>query len=79
MITNKPIRFLCSRDCPYTLRGQNLATLRRARLRPIAIALGLEGEGSKNELLHRLIARLKAANADKELDKHWDPDGSDAA
>lgn len=76
IVTNRAIHFLSSKEVPYSLRGQNLATMRRARLRLIAQALGVSPDGSKNDILHRLLARLKASEADKELDPNWKPEDS---
>ena len=55
------------RNCPYTLNGQNLANLRRSQLEPIANALGIREEMSKNQLLTRMISLLKANSAEQEL------------
>ena len=48
--------FIAQQDCPLSHGGVNLVTLRRFKLREIARALGLDDGGSKNELLHRILA-----------------------
>lgn len=59
------------RNCPYSLNGDNLANLRRAQLQPIAAAVGIRGEFTKNQLLTRLIEKLAAMGASTEISEHW--------
>ena len=66
MIIN-PVRYLSTKDCEFTINGVNLAEMRRAKLRPIAKALGVSAEGSKQEILLRTIGKLKVNDAPKEL------------
>ena len=67
MITNNPIRYLGPKDCPFTIGGKNLAEMRRAALRLVAKSFGVDPEGTKQEILIRLIGKLKVADAPKEL------------
>ena len=69
MITNNPIRYLGPKDCPFTIDGKNLAEMRRSDLRPYAKKFGVSADGSKQEILQRLIGRLKVADAPKELNE----------
>ena len=59
--------YIAAKDCPYTLNGENLAEMRRARLNKIAMALELGPLNTKNETLGAIMARLNAIEADKEL------------
>lgn len=59
------------RNCPYSLNGENLANLRRAQLQPIAAAVGIRGEFTKNQLLTRLIEKLSAMGASSDIAEHW--------
>lgn len=63
------------RNCPYTLGSENLANLRRAQLQPIAAAVGIRGEFTKNQLLTLLIEKLGAMGASKDISEHW-PQGA---
>jgi len=67
MITNIPVVYICPKQCPYTIEGVNLAEMRRAKLRTIAKKLKLSPDGTKQEILRRLIGRLAAAEAPSEL------------
>lgn len=66
MIIN-PVRYLSTKDCEFTINGVNLAEMRRAKLRPIAKSLRVSAEGSKQEILLRVIGKLKVNGAPKEL------------
>lgn len=70
-VTNNPVHYLGVKECPFSIRGQNLVGLRRARLRPIAKALEVDPNGTKQEILKRIIAKLKAQESEPELDKNW--------
>ncbi len=61
------VRFLQSKDCPYTLGGKNLFEFRRAKLRLLAKRLELPADGSHNDLLSLVIARLNQLEAPAEL------------
>lgn len=63
------------RNCPYSLKGENLANLRRAQLQPIAAAVGIRGEFTKNQLLTMLIEKLSAMGASADITEHW-PQGA---
>lgn len=67
IVTNTPIVYLAPKDCPFTFNGQNLAAMRRAKLRQIAKSLGVSPDGSKQDILRRTIANLKVTGAPKEL------------
>lgn len=67
LVTNTPIVYLAPKQCPFTINGQNLAAMRRARLREVAKAIGVDPGGSKQEILKRLIGKLKVTGAPKEL------------
>ena len=67
LITNTPIVYLAPKDCPFSIDGQNLVEMRRARLRQIAKAIGVSAADSKQDILKRLIGKLKVAGAPKEL------------
>ena len=67
LVNNAPVRYISVKDCPYSIEGNNLAEMRRARLRKIAIAISVSAEGSKQDILKRVIGRLKASGAPKEL------------
>lgn len=67
LVTNQPVHFMGVRECEFTVDGQNLVTLRRAKLRPLAKAMSLNPDGTKQELLRRLIGRLRSSGAPKEL------------
>ncbi len=64
------------RNCPYSMNGENLANMRRAALQPIAAAVGIRGELSKNQLLTLLIGKLNAMGAPKELSEGWQKEAS---
>ena len=55
------------RMCNYTFQGENLANLRRSQLQPIAAAVGIKGELSKNEILTQLLPKLAALDCEKEI------------
>jgi len=61
------IHFISSVNCKYTLNGKNLAELRKVKLRPIARALGVIQDGSKNDMLAAIIAILNSKSAEPEL------------
>ncbi len=67
LVTNTPVVYLAPKNCPYSFNGQNLAAMRRAKLRQIAKALKVSPDGSKQEILKRLIGALGVAGAPKEL------------
>lgn len=69
MIQNRGTVYMAAKDCPFTFKGQNLTELRRARLRLIAKAINIPeyNELPKNELIVRLIGKLKALGAESEL------------
>lgn len=67
LITNTPIHYLAPKDCPFTINGQNLAAMRRAKLRQIAKSMGVSPAGSKQDILRKVIAKLKVTGAPKEL------------
>ena len=67
LITNTPIHYLSSKECPFTIGGENLVTFRRARLRQLAKAIGVSPAGSKQDILQKLIAKLKVTGSPKEL------------
>ncbi len=54
-------------ECKYTLNGENIAAMRRARLRKIAQQFDLDAEGEKNDILRRIVAHLQAIEAPLEL------------
>lgn len=60
-------QYIAAKNCPYTVEGTNLVELRRAKLRKIAEAVKVSPEGSKNDILHRLITKLRAMGSEKEL------------
>lgn len=59
------------RNCAYSFNGTNIANMRRAQLQPIAAALGIRGDFTKNQLLTMMIAKLDAVGAAKELSEQW--------
>lgn len=59
------------RNCAYSFNGTNIANMRRSELQPLAQALGLRGDFSKNQLLTMMITKLDAIGASKELSEHW--------
>lgn len=61
------IKYLGSKDCKFTLKGQNLAEMRRAKLQKLAKALKVDPVGSKQEILKRVIGALSSRNAPAEL------------
>lgn len=61
------IHYIAAKECPYTLNGRKLTELRRARLRAVAEGLKVSTDGSKNELLKRIIAKLNVIGADSEI------------
>ena len=61
------IVYISVRDCPYTRNGENLAAMRRADLRPYAKTLKISADGSKQEILRRVIGKLGSMDAPKEL------------
>ena len=67
LITNRTIHYLASKECEFSINGQNLATFRRAKLRQIAKSMGVSPDDSKQAILKRIIAKLKVTGAPKEL------------
>ena len=67
LIINTPIRYLSSKDCPFTIGGENLVTFRRAKLRQIAKSLQVSAADSKQDILKRIIGALKVSGAPSEL------------
>lgn len=67
IVTNTPVHYLSSKECEFSIDGNNLVTFRRARLRQWAKKLSVSPDGSKQEILRRVIAKLKAIAAPKEL------------
>ena len=60
--------FIGAKDCPFKFKGKNLVDLRRAELRPVARALKIEElDGTKNEILGKIISRAKTLELDEEL------------
>ena len=66
-MNSESIVYISVRDCPFTVNGENLAAIRRAKLRPIAKRLRVSADGSKQEVLRRVIGKLSAIDAPKEL------------
>lgn len=64
---NSQVRYLSTKDCEFTINGVNLAEMRRAKLRPIAKALGVSADDSKQAILLRIIGKLKVNGSPKEL------------
>lgn len=67
MRTNSTTHYIGARDVRYTLNGRKLSEYRRAQLRPLAQKLGVDSEGTKNSILHRIIAKLDAIGAEPEI------------
>lgn len=67
MQQNRAVHFLGSKDVKYLWGGRKLSEYRRAQLRPLAKAIGVDDGGVKNVLLHRIIAKLDAIGADSEI------------
>ena len=67
LVTNTPIVYIGPKNCPFTKNGKNLAEMRRAVLRPLAKSLKVSAGGSKQEILKRVIGKLKVIDAPKEL------------
>ncbi len=67
LVTNTPINYISSRQCPYSFNGENLAAMRRAKLRLLAKELEVSPDDSKQAILVRLIGKLKVMDAPKEL------------
>lgn len=61
------IRFIGPYDCPFRLKGTNIAELRRAQLRKLAGRLDIDMELPKNDMLKRMIRKLEAIEAPEEL------------
>lgn len=60
--------FIAAKDCPFTYKGKNLAELRRAKLRKIATAIGIEDNNKpKNDILAAMVVRLKTIGSEKEI------------
>jgi len=59
--------FISASNCKYTFKGQNLVEMRRAKLRLIAGAFGLDTEAIKNDLLGLIIVKLNAMGAENEI------------
>ena len=69
LITNRPVHYLAPKECPFTIDGQNLVTFRRAKLRQLAKSLKVSPDDSKQDILKRIIAKLKVTGAPKELNE----------
>jgi len=67
LVTNTPVVYIAPKQCPYSFNGQNLAAMRRAKLRERAKNLGVSPDGSKQAILIRVIGKLKVMDAPKEL------------
>ncbi len=67
IVTNQTVHYMSAKECEFSIDGDNLAAIRRARLRTIAKALKVSPDGSKQEILKRVIGRLKSSGAPKEL------------
>ena len=67
LVTNRPVHYLAPKECEFSIGGSNLVTFRRAKLRLIAKSMSVSPDGSKQEILRRVIAKLKAMGAPKEL------------
>ena len=59
--------YISPHDCKDRHKGKNIWEMRRARLRLIAGALGLNMEGTKNEIIKRLIHKLDDMGAETEI------------
>ena len=59
--------YIAPKECPFTLNGENLASLRRAKLNKIANAIKVETKDSGNATLGLVIVRLKALGANPEI------------
>lgn len=66
-MNHSSVHYLGAKECPYTLNGKKLTELRRAKLRTVAKGLKVDPEGSKNEIVKRLIAKLNMIGADTEI------------
>lgn len=69
MKQNAATHYMAAKDCPFSFKGQNLAELRRARLRLIAKAINVPGYNDlpKHELVVRIIGKLRALGAEADL------------
>lgn len=67
MRINSTTHFIGAREVKYTLHGRRLTELRRAELRPIAKTLKVDADGSKNEILFRVVAKLDALQSETEI------------
>ena len=67
LVTNQPINYIAPKQCPYSFNGENLAAMRRAKLRLLAKKLKVSPDDSKQAILTRLIGKLKVMDAPKEL------------
>ncbi len=67
------MHFLGANEVKYTYQGQRISELRRAKLQPIAKALGVEPMGSKNEILGRVVGRLRALESAQEITDVLEP------
>jgi hypothetical protein len=63
------LHYMAPAECPYTLDGANLTTLRRARLHVVARSLGLDfsPQATKQELLQRIVVTLHQRGAGREI------------
>lgn len=65
---NNGVHFIGAKECKFRYKGKNLIEYRRAELRPIAKALGInEIDGTKNDLLRSIISRASALKMDDEI------------
>ena len=67
LITNTPVNYIAPKQCEFSKGGQNLAAMGRVRLRQIAKSFGVSPDDSKQEILKRIIGKLKVIDAPKEL------------
>ena len=60
--------FIGPRDCEFKDKDDvNLAALRRVKVKLWAESLNVDGDGPKNEVLKRVIVRLRALGAPEDL------------
>ena len=59
--------FIGAKDCPFTLDGENLAEMRRARLNRIANRIKVEQKDTGNGTLGAIIVRCKSLKYPNEL------------
>ncbi len=59
--------YISPRECKYTLNGENIAGMRRARINKLAKSLKVEPKIPKYETLGAIMARLNTIEAPNEL------------